>query len=58
MFAGSANVKLRANIPSSVPAALQEQIRSSLADQKRRTNSDIGGFSVYPVLSVGSSYAF
>jgi hypothetical protein len=58
MFAGSANVKLRANIPSSVPAALQDQIRTSLADQERRTNSDIGGFSVYPVLSVGISYAF
>jgi hypothetical protein len=58
MFAGSANVKLRANIPSSVPAALQNQIRASLADQERRTNSDIGGFSVYPVLSVGISYAF
>jgi hypothetical protein len=58
MFAGSANVKLRANIPSSVPAALQTQIRNSLADQERRTNSDIGGFSVYPVISVGVSYAF
>lgn len=58
MFAGSANVKLRANIPSSVPAALQSQIRTSLADQERRTNSDIGGFNVYPVVSVGVSYAF
>ena len=58
MFAGSANVKLRANIPSSVPVALQNQIRSSLADQERRTNNDIGGFNLYPVLSVGVSYAF
>jgi hypothetical protein len=58
MFAGSANVKLRANIPSSVPAALQTQIRNSLADQERRTNSDIGSFNVYPVVSVGISYAF
>jgi hypothetical protein len=58
MFAGSANVKLRANIPSTVPAALQDQIRTSLADQERRTNSDIGSFNVYPVISVGISYAF
>jgi hypothetical protein len=58
MFAGSANVKLRANIPSSVPAVLQDQIRSSLADQERRTNNDIGGFNIYPVISVGVSYAF
>jgi hypothetical protein len=58
MFAGSANVRLRANIPSSVPAALQDQIRSSLAEQERRTNNDIAGFSVYPVVSVGLSYAF
>jgi hypothetical protein len=58
MFAGSANVKLRANIPSSVPAALQTQIRNSLADQERQTNNDIGGFNVYPVISVGISYAF
>jgi hypothetical protein len=58
MFSGSANVRLRANIPPSVPAALQDQIRSSLADQERRTNNDIGGFNVYPVISVGLSYAF
>jgi hypothetical protein len=58
MFAGSANVRLRANIPSSVPAVLQDQIRSSLADQERRTNNDIGGFNIYPVISVGVSYAF
>jgi hypothetical protein len=58
MFAGSANVKLRANIPSSVPAALQDQIRSSLAEQERKTNNDIGGFNIYPVISVGISYAF
>jgi hypothetical protein len=58
MFAGSANVRLRANIPSSVPAAIQNQIRSSLAEQERRTNNDIGSFGIYPVLSVGISYAF
>jgi hypothetical protein len=58
MFAGSANVRLRANIPSSVPAAVQTQIRNSLADQERRTNNDIGSFNVYPVVSVGVSYAF
>jgi hypothetical protein len=58
MFAGSANVKLRANIPSTVPAALQSQIRTSLAEQERKTNSDIGSFNVYPVISVGISYAF
>jgi hypothetical protein len=58
MFAGSANVRLRANIPSSIPAALQTQIRNSLADQERQTNNDIGGFNLYPVISVGVSYAF
>ncbi len=58
MFAGSANVKMRANIPSSVPAALQSQIRTSLIEQERKTNNDIGGFNVYPVISVGVSYAF
>ncbi len=58
MFAGSANVRLRANIPSSVPTAIQDQIRSSLAEQERRTNNDIGSFGIYPVLSVGISYAF
>ncbi len=58
MFAGSPNVKLRANVPSSVPAILQDQIRASLADQERRTNNDISSFSVYPVVSVGFSYAF
>jgi hypothetical protein len=58
MFAGSARVKLRANIPSSVPANIQNDIRTSLAEQERRTNNDIGSFGVYPVISVGLSYAF
>jgi hypothetical protein len=37
---------------------VQTQIRNSLAEQERRTNNDIGSFGVYPVLSIGLSYAF
>jgi hypothetical protein len=58
MFAGSAKVKLRANIPSSVDPTIQNNIRNSLAEQERITNNDIGSFGLYPVLSVGISYAF
>jgi hypothetical protein len=59
MFAGSPRVKLRANnIPSTVPTNIQADIRTSLAEQERKTNNDIGSFGVYPVISVGISYAF
>ena len=58
MFAGSPKVKLRANIPSSVPANIQADIRNSLDEQERRTNNDISSFGIYPVISVGLSYAF
>jgi hypothetical protein len=59
MFAGSPRVRLRANnIPSSVPIAIQDQIRTGLAEQERRTNNDISSFGVFPVISVGLSYAF
>jgi hypothetical protein len=58
MFAGSPKVRLRANIPSTVDPIVQNNIRTSLAEQERRTNNDIGSFGVYPVVSVGISYAF
>jgi hypothetical protein len=59
MFAGSPTVKLRANnISPLVPAAQQDQIRRDLAEQERRTNNDITGFNVFPVLSIGVSYSF
>ena len=59
MFAGSPNVSLSANnISPSIPASVQNQFRSDLAAQQQKTNSDIGGFNVFPVLSLGFSYAF
>ena len=59
MFAGSPTVSLSANkISSSIPASLQNQIRSDLAAQERKTNADISSFNLYPVLSIGVSYAF
>jgi hypothetical protein len=59
MFAGSPTVRLRANnISPLVPAAQQQQIKNDLATQERQTNQDIGGFNVYPVISIGVSYAF
>jgi hypothetical protein len=59
MFAGSPNVSLSANnVSPSIPASVQNQFRSDLAAQQQKTNSDIGGFNVFPVLSLGFSYAF
>jgi hypothetical protein len=59
MFAGSPTVSLSANnISSSVPGAVQNQFRSDLAAQEQKTNADIKGFNVYPVVSIGFSYAF
>jgi hypothetical protein len=59
MFAGSPTVRLRANnISPLIPAAQQQQIRSDLAKQESQTNKDISGFNVYPVISIGVSYAF
>jgi hypothetical protein len=59
MFAGSPTVKLRANnISPLVPIATQNQIRQDLAAQEQRTNNDISGFSVFPVISIGVSYTF
>jgi hypothetical protein len=59
MFAGSPTVALSANnVSPSVPAAAQNQFRSDLAAQEQKTNADIKGFNVYPVISIGFSYAF
>jgi hypothetical protein len=59
MFAGSPTVSLSANnVSSAVPVAVQNQLRSDLATQQQKTNADIKGFNIYPVLSIGFSYAF
>jgi hypothetical protein len=59
MFAGSPTVKLSANnISSLIPSSQQNQIRSDLAAQERQTNGDIKSFNIYPVISIGFSYAF
>ncbi len=59
MFAGSPTVKLSANnISSLIPTAQQNQIRSDLAAQERQTNGAIKSFNLYPVISIGFSYAF
>jgi hypothetical protein len=59
MFAGSPTVKLSANnISSAISTSQQAQIRSDLAAQERQTNSDIKSFNLYPVISIGFSYAF
>jgi hypothetical protein len=51
MFAGSPKVSL------SAPNAPQA-IKDELAIQERKTNEDIKGFNLYPVVSIGFSYAF
>lgn len=59
MFAGSPTVALSANnISPLIPTAFQNQIRSDLAAQEQKTNADIKSFNLYPVLSIGFSYAF
>jgi hypothetical protein len=39
-------------------AALTNEINTQVQRQQDATNRDIAGFSVYPVLSIGFSYAF
>ncbi len=51
MFSGSPKVSL------SAPNAPQA-IKDELAIQERKTNEDIKGFNMYPVVSIGFSYAF
>jgi hypothetical protein len=59
MFAGSPSVALSANnFSSSIPISLQNQFQSNLAAQQQKTNADISSFNLYPVLSIGFSYAF
>ncbi len=59
LFAGSPTVKLRANnVSASVPAVVQAQLQSDLAEQERKTNEDIKGFNIYPAISIGFSYGF
>ncbi len=59
MFAGSPTVSLAANnVSPSIPISIQNQLRSDLAAQQQKTNADIRSFNLYPVLSIGVSYAF
>jgi hypothetical protein len=58
MFPGSPTVRLNPTISPTVPQATADQIRQQARAQEDKTNRDISGFSVYPVLSIGFSYAF
>jgi hypothetical protein len=59
MLAGSPTVSLSANnVSPSIPTSIQNQFRSDLATQEQKTNADIKSFNVYPVISIGFSYAF
>jgi hypothetical protein len=51
MFSGSPKVSLSAPNP---PQAIKDE----LAIQERKTNEDIKSFNMYPVVSIGFSYAF
>jgi hypothetical protein len=60
MFPGSPAVKLNPVLSSATlgNAALTNEINTQVQRQQDATNRDIAGFSVYPVLSIGFSYAF
>lgn len=60
MFPGSPSVKLSPVLSSATlgNAALTNEINTQVQRQQDATNRDIAGFSVYPVLSIGFSYAF
>ena len=57
MFTGSPKVTLN---PSQEPAdpAIRAQVRAEIDSQARKTENDLKGFNLYPVLSVGLSYGF
>ena len=55
MFTGSPRVSLTASNPTFNNNAIT---RAQLDNQVRQTESDLKGFNVYPVLSVGLSYGF
>ncbi len=64
MFPGSPSVTLTnvgadpnfVNSPVTAPA--YQQFLTDLKEQEAKTNKDISGFRIYPVLSLGISYAF
>jgi hypothetical protein len=60
MFPGSPSVKLSPVLSSATlgNAALTNEINTQVQRQQDATNRDISGFTVYPVLSIGLSYAF
>jgi hypothetical protein len=55
MFTGAPKVSLNASNPIFNNSAVT---RNQLDNQVRRTESDLKGFNVYPVISVGLSYGF
>ncbi len=58
MFPGSPSVRLTPTVSPLVPQATANQIIQQTRQQEATTNRDIAGFTVYPVLSIGISYAF
>jgi hypothetical protein len=58
MFPGSPSVKLSPRLSPNLDPAVASQITNDVREQEAKTNRDIAGFSVYPVLSIGFSYAF
>jgi hypothetical protein len=58
MFPGSPSVRLTPTVSPLVPQATADQIIQQTRQQEATTNRDIAGFTVYPVLSIGLSYAF
>jgi hypothetical protein len=60
MFPGSPTVRLNPTLSAATlgNAALTNEINTQVQKQQDATNRDISGFSVYPVLSIGLSYAF
>ncbi len=55
MFAGSPKVTLNASNPT---FNTNSTTRTALDNQVRQTESDLKGFNLYPVLSIGLSYGF
>jgi hypothetical protein len=58
MFPGSPSIKLSPVIGAGVNPTLANEIRQQSIAQQDKTNRDLAGFNVYPVLSIGVSYSF
>ena len=57
MFAGSPKVTLRPSLTTTDPA-IRAQVSAEVDNQARKTENDLKGFNLYPVLSIGFSYGF